>query len=79
MFGAHIPELMIVLVIALIFFGPKKLPEIGGAVGKAIRGFKTEVSSISEHTVSLDEAHDAVQTAPVAVETSPMPAPPAGR
>jgi sec-independent protein translocase protein TatA len=34
------PELVIVLVIALLIFGPKKLPELGSAIGKAIRGFK---------------------------------------
>jgi sec-independent protein translocase protein TatA len=33
-------HLIIILVIALIIFGPGKLPELGGALGKAIRGFK---------------------------------------
>jgi sec-independent protein translocase protein TatA len=33
-------HLVIILVIALIIFGPGKLPELGGAIGKAIRGFK---------------------------------------
>jgi sec-independent protein translocase protein TatA len=34
------PELMVVLVIALIFFGPGKLPELGSMIGKALRDFK---------------------------------------
>ena len=38
--GIGIPELIIILVIALIFFGPGKLPELGSTIGKAIRGFK---------------------------------------
>ncbi len=38
--GIGIPELIIVLVIALIFFGPGKLPELGSSIGKAIKGFK---------------------------------------
>jgi sec-independent protein translocase protein TatA len=33
-------HLLLILVIVLIIFGPGKLPEIGGAIGKAIRGFK---------------------------------------
>jgi sec-independent protein translocase protein TatA len=33
-------HLIIILVIVLIIFGPGKLPELGGSIGKAIRGFK---------------------------------------
>ncbi len=33
MFGTHIPELVIILVIALLIFGPKKLPEMGSSIG----------------------------------------------
>lgn len=41
MFGiGHGPEIIVLLVIALIIFGPGKLPEIGSAVGKGIREFK---------------------------------------
>ena len=38
--GIGIPELIIVLVIAMIFFGPGKLPELESSIGKAIKGFK---------------------------------------
>jgi sec-independent protein translocase protein TatA len=34
------PELMIILVIALVIFGPGKLPELGSTLGKTVRGFK---------------------------------------
>lgn len=41
MFGVgHLWELVVVLIIALVVFGPKRLPEIGGAMGKGIREFK---------------------------------------
>ncbi len=33
-------HLLVILAVVLIIFGPGKLPELGGAVGKAIRGFK---------------------------------------
>jgi sec-independent protein translocase protein TatA len=39
-FGIGIPELMLILVIALIVFGPQRLPEIGRSIGKAVRDFR---------------------------------------
>jgi len=39
-FGIGLPEMALILVIALLVFGPKKLPEIGRSLGKAIRGFQ---------------------------------------
>lgn len=40
MFGLGMPELVLILVIALVVFGPSKLPELGSSVGKAIREFR---------------------------------------
>ncbi|HEY9694822.1 MAG TPA: TatA/E family twin arginine-targeting protein translocase [Oculatellaceae cyanobacterium] len=39
-FGVGLPEMGIIMIIALLVFGPKKLPEIGRSLGKAIRGFQ---------------------------------------
>lgn len=44
MFGIGLQELLIILVIALIVFGPGKLPQIGSGLGKAIRDFKKGIS-----------------------------------
>lgn len=43
---SHLPELMLVLVAALIIFGPRRLPEIGSSLGKTIRDFKHGLSEI---------------------------------
>ncbi|HXV80682.1 MAG TPA: twin-arginine translocase TatA/TatE family subunit [Candidatus Binatia bacterium] len=55
MFGLGLQELLVILVIALVIFGPSKLPQIGSGLGKAIRDFKKGVSSDD----SEDEADDA--------------------
>lgn len=39
-FGIGLPEMAVILVIALLIFGPKKLPEIGRSMGKALKGFQ---------------------------------------
>ena len=44
MFGLGWQEILIVLVIVLIIFGPGKLPDLGSSIGKAIRGFKQAVN-----------------------------------
>ncbi len=44
MFGLGWPEIAIILVVVIFIFGPKKLPELGGAIGKTLRGFKEEVN-----------------------------------
>lgn len=44
MFGLGLPEMIVVLVIALVFFGPSKLPSLGKSLGESIRGFKKAVS-----------------------------------
>lgn len=48
MFGLGVPELMVILVIALVIFGPSKLPQIGSGLGKAIRDFKKGVTESND-------------------------------
>jgi len=46
--GIHWTELIVVAFVALLIFGPKRLPEIGGAVGRTYREFKKSLGEISE-------------------------------
>ncbi len=39
-FGIGLPEMALIMTVALLVFGPKKLPEIGRSLGKAIKGFQ---------------------------------------
>lgn len=48
MFGLGLPELIIILIIVLIIFGAKKLPEIGGGLGKGIRNFRDATSKVDK-------------------------------
>jgi sec-independent protein translocase protein TatA len=43
-----LPGLILIVILALIIFGPKKLPELGRAVGSTIREFKTSVNGIMD-------------------------------
>jgi sec-independent protein translocase protein TatA len=56
MFGLGVPELMVILVIALVIFGPSKLPQIGSGLGKAIRDFKKGVTGGEDDEADNKEA-----------------------
>jgi TatA/E family protein of Tat protein translocase len=66
MFGSIGPaELILIFVVALLVFGPKKLPEIGRSVGKAIREFKKtseEIKSRIEEEIEASEVKDVAKT-----------------
>jgi sec-independent protein translocase protein TatA len=55
MMGIGMPELIIVLVIALLIFGAGKLPQVGSSLGKAIREFKGAVEEKPEQNAISSE------------------------
>jgi sec-independent protein translocase protein TatA len=62
-FGFGLQELIIILVIALVIFGGKKLPEVGSGLGKAIREFKRGTSEPDEIDVTPKATVEQKETA----------------
>ncbi len=70
MFGIGAPELVLILIIALVIFGPSKLPQIGASLGKGIRDFK---SAMAEIDAPAPPAAPAAPVAPVATVAATAP------
>jgi sec-independent protein translocase protein TatA len=69
-----LPELVIIFVVALIFFGPRKLPELGRALGKSINEFKrasNELKSTLDDEIRADERKQLSASATPAQSTDP--------
>ena len=62
-FGIGLPEMVLIMVIALLVFGPKKLPEVGRSLGKAIRGFQEASREFeTEFKQEAEQIESAVKT-----------------
>jgi sec-independent protein translocase protein TatA len=74
--GGHLPEIIIVLVVILIIWGPGKLPDVGAAMGKGIREFRKASSEAHDAVVGTTTTATPAQPAPVVpVVAAPVPAP----
>ena len=75
--GGHLPEIIIVLVVILIIWGPGKLPDVGAAMGRGIREFRKASSDAHDTVVgaTTTPVQSSAQPAPVAQVTAPLPAP----
>jgi sec-independent protein translocase protein TatB len=79
MFGIGMQELLLILVIALIILGPKKLPDVAKSLGKALNEFKRATSDLKE-SLEVDHSLNTVKKSFDAMNETPpaagAPAPP---
>ena len=59
MFGIGMPELMVIMVVALIVLGPKRLPEVARALGKGLAEFRRATSEVNEELQKAQRAIEA--------------------
>jgi TatA/E family protein of Tat protein translocase len=76
MFGSvGVPELIIIFTIALIIFGPRKLPELGKSLGRSLAEFKrasNELKSTLDEEIRLEERRSAERQEPPRVPVAPL-------
>ncbi|OKH15404.1 Sec-independent protein translocase TatA [Fischerella major NIES-592] len=58
MFGLGWTEVGVITIVALLIFGPKKIPELGSALGKTLRGFKEEMNKTTTDEDSNPEEEE---------------------
>lgn len=67
--GLHWPDLLVLIAVGLLVFGPKRLPEMGAAVGKALREFRAAMRGDVGQADTLAAEQTMVQPLPAAVQT----------
>jgi len=73
MFGLGMGELLVILVIALLFLGPKKLPDVASSLGKAIRSFRKATQDLTDQLQVDDEVKRPLQELKAALRDEPAP------
>ena len=75
MFGIGVPELILILIVGLIVFGPGKLPEAGRALGKGLREFKKASNALTQALNAEPAPQQTAQTVQPVQQSAPQSAP----
>jgi sec-independent protein translocase protein TatA len=72
--GLHWPELIFIVLIGMLFFGPKRLPELGSSIGKTIKEFQKSMREVKEPEPDVTPALPASQAQQLPAVSAPAPA-----
>src|SRR5689334_11022660 len=73
MFGLGMGELLVILVIALLFLGPKRLPDVASTLGKAIRSFRKATNDLTDQLEVDDSVKQPLRELRAALRDEPAP------
>ncbi len=73
MFGLGMGELLVILVLALLFLGPKKLPDLASTLGKAIRQFRKATSELTDQLEVDESVKQPLRELKAALRDEPVP------
>ena len=59
--GMGMPELLIILAVILLIFGPKNLPKLGGAIGKTVKNLREGMGSGDKNIVEADDEEEVIE------------------
>ena len=72
-FGLGVPELLIILVVILIIFGPKNLPKLGSALGKTVKSLRDGLGSGKKQVEEADDTEEVEEVEEVEEAEEPAP------
>lgn len=78
-FGIGLPEMAVIAAIALLVFGPKRLPELGRSLGRTLKGFQTASSEFEQEFRSALSTVEAAATPPLTAGEPPASEQPASQ